>query len=247
MSEEKIEPEKEVALIKPEEMLNSQVGFFDNSKSFDHVQRVALVFSKSDMVPKRYQNNPANCIIALEMANRIGASALMVMQNLDVIQGKPGWSSKFLIATLNSCGKFSPLRFEEDNENGGRTRAWAYEKATNEKLSGIWVSMDMAKAEGWIDKNGSKWKTMPDLMRRYRAASFFTNQFAPEISMGLPTVEEIYDTPFRASAIDFNDLCELYELKKDQLTEEEIKDADRILSNKETLSYKKLQNLLQSK
>ena len=53
--------------------------------------------------------------------------------------------------------------------------------------------MEMAKAEGWIDKAGSKWKTMPELMRRYRAASFFTKQFAPEVSMGLQTIEEIID------------------------------------------------------
>lgn len=168
-------------------------GMFSNREMFEHVQRVANVFSKSDMVPKRYQNNIGNCIIALEMANRIGASPIMVMQNLDIILGKPSWSSKFLIASLNSCGKFSPLRYEEDEKEGGRTRAWAMDLSNNEKVYGAWVSMNMAKAEGWIDKAGSKWKTMPELMRRYRSASFFTNQFAPEVSMGLQTVEEVYD------------------------------------------------------
>jgi len=170
-----------------------QVNFFQSKELFEHVQRVASMFSKSDLIPQRYKDKPGNCVIALEMANRIGASPLMVMQNLDIILGKPAWSSKFLIATLNASGKFSPLRYEEDEQSGGRTRAWAYDKGTNEKIYGAWVSMEMAKAEGWIDKNGSKWKTMPELMRRYRAASFFTNQFAPEISMGLATVDEVYD------------------------------------------------------
>lgn len=169
------------------------VGFFTDGKTFDHVQRIALMFSKSDLVPKRFQNNPGNCIIAIEMAQRMGASYLMVMQNLDVIQGKPGFSSTFLIACINACGKFSPLRYEEDEKEGGRCRAWAFDKANEEKIYGAWVSMIMAKAEGWIDKNGSKWKTMPELMRRYRAAAFFQRQFAPEISMGLHTVEEIID------------------------------------------------------
>jgi hypothetical protein len=179
-----------------------QISPFGSKESFEHIQRVATMFSKSDMVPKRYQNNVGNCIIALEMANRMHANILMVMQNLDVIQGKPGWSSKFLIATLNSCGKFSPLRYEEDTQDGGRTRAYAIDKATGDVLYGIWVSMTMAKGEGWIDKAGSKWKTMPELMRRYRAASFFTNQFAPEVSMGLSTIEEVYDiTPTEATTI----------------------------------------------
>lgn len=169
------------------------INSFGNKEAFDHIQRVATMFSKSDMVPKRYINNIGNCVIALEMANRMNANILMVMQNLDVIQGKPGWSSVFLIATLNASGKFSPLRYEEDEINGGRTRAWAIDKANNEKVFGAWVSMEMAKLEGWIDKTGSKWKTMPEVMRRYRAASFFTKQFAPEVSMGLQTIEEIID------------------------------------------------------
>lgn len=171
---------------------------FSTKESFEHIQRVATMFSKSDMIPKRYINNVGNCVIALEMANRMGTNILMVMQNLDIIQGKPGWSTKFLIATLNACGKFSPIRYEEDEKNGGRVRAVAIDKHSNELLKGAWVSMEMAKAEGWVDKSGSKWKTMPELMMRYRAASFFTNQFAPEVSMGLQTVEEIIDiTPLQ--------------------------------------------------
>jgi hypothetical protein len=109
---------------------------------------------------------------------------------------------KFLIATLNSCGKFSPLRYEEDEKNGGRTRAWAYDLKNNEKVFGTWISMEMAKAETWIDKAGSKWKTMPEHMRKYRAASFFVNEFAPEVSMGLQTIEEVYDiTPMQNATV----------------------------------------------
>jgi len=166
---------------------------FQSADNFQLAQRIAQVFAQSDMVPTQYKNNIGNCIIALEMANRIGSSPLMVMQNLYVIQGKPSWSSTFLIATLNACGKFSPLRYEEDANEGGRTRAYALDKSTGETLCGAWVSMDMAKAEGWTTKGGSKWKSMPELMRRYRAASFFTRQFAPEISMGLQTYEEVID------------------------------------------------------
>lgn len=172
---------------------SAELSSFSNTNSFDHIQRVAKVFSTSELVPKKYQGNPSNCIIALEMAGRMNVSPLMVMQNLDVILGKPCWSSKFLIASLNACGRFSPLRYEDDDAEGGRTRAYALDNKTGDTLYGVWVSMAMAKAEGWIDKPGSKWKTMPELMRRYRSASFFTNQYAPEISMGFQTVDEIYD------------------------------------------------------
>lgn len=171
------------------------MGFYDNKDTFDHVQRVAKMFTTSELVPDRYKGdkNIGNCVIALEIANRMGASPLMVMQHLNVIKGTPSWSSTFLIATMNASNKFSPLRYEDDDKEGGRTRAVATDKLTNTVCYGAWVSMEMAKAEGWIDKQGSKWKTMPELMRRYRAASFFTKQFAPEVSMGLHTTEEVMD------------------------------------------------------
>lgn len=172
---------------------NNSVSVFGNKEAFEHNQRVAIMLSKSALVPKDYQNNTANCMIALEMSNRIGASPLMVMQNLYIVHGRPAWSSQFLIATLNATGKFSALRYEHSDKNGGSTRAYATDLRTGEVCYGTWVSMEMANAEGWSTKNGSKWKTMPELMRNYRAAAFFTRQYAPEVSMGIMTAEEARD------------------------------------------------------
>ena len=187
----------------PEEKKESPIlieqtpSFYMNTAIFEHGQRVAKMLAASDLVPKIFQNNIGNCVIALNMANRMNADPLMVMQNLYVVHGKPAWSSKFLIATVNASGGFSKLKYEEDEAtDGGRTRAYATDKSDGQTCYGAWVSMNMAKAEGWIDKNGSKWKTMPEVMRRYRAASFFVNQFAPEISMGIQTEYEVQDVPY---------------------------------------------------
>ena len=59
------------------------------------------------------------------------------------------------------------------------------------------MAMQMAKDEGWLGKNGSKWKTMPQLMLRYRAASFFSSLNCPELTMGIYTKEEIEDGDFK--------------------------------------------------
>lgn len=169
------------------------LSVFSDVNSFETAQRMAKALASSTLVPDTYRENPGNCLIAMEVAQRTGSSILAVTQNLHVIHGRPSWSSSYIIAAINSCGRFSPLRFEEDDKEGGRTRAWAYDLGNNEKVYGAWVSMEMAKAEGWMNKNGSKWKTMPELMRRYRAASFFGRQFAPEILMGMQTREEVED------------------------------------------------------
>ena len=116
----------------------------------------------------------------------------MVMQNLYIVYGNPGWSSKFLIACFNQSSRFSAMRYEWSDDRT-ECRAWATEKATGEQLIGPKVSVAMAQAEGWSTKNGSKWKTMPELMLMYRAAAFFVRTYAPEISMGLQTTEEMQD------------------------------------------------------
>jgi hypothetical protein len=182
--------ENEIQVMKP-----AQLQFFGSSEGFELCQRMAKVFATSSLVPTQYQNNMSNCIIAMEMASRIGASPLQVMQNLYIVHGNPGFSAKFLIACINASGKFSPLRYEfqgKANTDDWSCRAYAVDKE-GEVLHGAWVSIRMAKAEGWYNKNGSKWQTMPELMLQYRAAAFFQRTYAPEISLGMQTAEELAD------------------------------------------------------
>lgn len=172
-----------------------QAGFFD-LQGFELLQRVAKAFASSSLVPAQYQGNVANCMIALNLARRLNADELMVMQNLYIVHGNPGWSAKFLIACVNSCGRYESLRYEWRGDPGADDygcRAWTIEKSTGEKLFGAWVDWKMVKAEGWNKKNGSKWLTMPDQMFIYRSAAFWQRGYAPEISMGLSTAEELAD------------------------------------------------------
>jgi hypothetical protein len=174
-------------------------GFFD-LHSFELTQRVARGFAASSLVPKIYQGNTpealGNCMIAINLAKRMNADPLMVMQNLNIIQGRPSWGSPFLIATVNTCGRFTALRFEffgERGTDGFGCRASAMEKATGEMLVGTDITIGLAKAEGWYGRNGSKWRTMEQQMLIYRAGAFWTRAYAPELSMGLMTADEAED------------------------------------------------------
>lgn len=171
------------------------VGMTD-SQGFELAQRAAKLLASSTLVPKNYQNNLPDCVIALNMANRVGADPLMVMQNLVIVHGRPTWSSQFLISTVNTCGRFTALRYEffgeKDTDSWG-CRAWAIEKATGEKLVGTDITIQLAKDEGWYGRNGSKWQTMPQQMLMYRAGSWWARVYAPELSMGLHTAEEMQD------------------------------------------------------
>jgi hypothetical protein len=187
----------EIKLNQEQSLKQVNVSFFDVD-GFALMQRIATAFSKSDFVPKSYQNNLPNCLIAIEMSSRLNSSILMVMKNLYVVHGNPGWSSQYLIATINTCGKYQTLRYEIIGDNPKdkkyKCRAWTIEKSTGEKLFGEWIDWEMVDGEGWAGKVGSKWKTMPGQMFKYRSAAFWCRAYAPEFSMGLQTAEEISDT-----------------------------------------------------
>ena len=179
-----------------------QMGF-KTMQSFELLQRAAGLLCASSIVPKNYQgrDNLPNCVVALNMANRIGADPLMVMQSLYVVHGNPSWSAQFVIACFNQCGRYSTISYRWQNKpatQGVITDEWgctayATELATGGEVEGPLVTIKMAKTEGWYDKPGSKWKTIPELMLMYRAGAWLQRTHAPEISMGLRTAEEERD------------------------------------------------------
>lgn len=172
---------------------------YQAQKTFEMQQRMAQMYVQSTIVPQAYRGNIGNCVIAIDMAQRMHANPLMVMQNLYIVYGSPAWSSKFLISCINMSGRFTPLRYQFKGDKGTPEygcRAFAYEKNDREHkepLRSVWITMEMANREGWTKKDGSKWLTMPDQMLIYRAAAFWSRAYAPEISMGFLTKEEVED------------------------------------------------------
>lgn len=160
------------------------LSVFADGASFNTALRMAQCLASSTVVPKEYHGNVGNCMIAIEMASRLNTSPMMVMQNLYIVNGRPAWSSQWIIAMINSSRRYkTELQFEfgRDKADGGLScRAWA-EDYSGHKVYGPKITMNMANDEGWTSKNGSKWKTMPDVMIQYRAASFFGRMNCPDM------------------------------------------------------------------
>lgn len=205
--------------------------------TFPQMLNMAKIYSQSKLVPTNFSGNVPDCLIAVEISERVKASPLMVMQNLYIVNGKPSWSSQYIIAMLNSCGRFTPIKFKLTGDKKNRECiAYAQDKDTKEVLESPVISMEMAKDEGWIDKKGSKWKTMPDVMLRYRAASFFGRLYAPDLLMGIYSKEEVIEGDF-IDVQEANDKDELQEqvnenankekleVENEQPTEEPVQDS----------------------
>lgn len=172
------------------------INVFGSASGFEAAQRMAKALAASNMVPQPYQGNIANCLVALELSSRLQASVYMIMQHLHVISGRPSFSASFQIATVNASGRFTPLRFQAVGKPGASDYglfAVATDKASGEVLEGDTITTAMVTAEGWASKPGSKWRTMPGQMFRYRAAAFWARVYAPELLMGLATADEVED------------------------------------------------------
>ena len=211
MSEEikKEEVKQEVAVKERVNMVaNLSEGIYSSSDTFNLAYQMAKGLSQSTLVPQQFQNNAANCLIALEQSNRLNISPMAVMQNLYIVQGKPSFSSSFIIGLINASGKYDmELQFDEEEKDGKPYACTCWTEKDGRKVTGIKITMDMAEKEGWSKKNGSKWVTIPQVMLRYRAASFFARMNCPELSIGLYSKEELDDfTPIKKGKASLNDV-----------------------------------------
>lgn len=186
--------EQGVVLMNEEQPLSIELQA--ESMGLEKLMNMAEMLSKSTIVPVTYQHRPENCFIALDMASRMGVSPMVVMQNLYVIQGKPSFSGSAIAAMIRSNPTLNDVNLtyvgDEGKDNWG-----AYVSATRIKdgklLKGGTVTIATAKKEGWFQKTGSKWQTMPELMLAYRAYSWFGRIYTPETMMGLQSTDEIED------------------------------------------------------
>ena len=174
---------------------DGESSIYQTTESFEFAQRQAKSLCQSQLVPTQYQgqNGLSNCLVALEMSKRMNLSPLTVMQNLNVIHGKPTWSAQFISSQIIGCGRFKNFDYivtgKDDNLS---VQCQAIRLEDNKLVKGTAVSMKMAQKEGWTAKN-KKYQSMPEIMLKARASTFFGRQYIPDLLLGVQTSEEVVD------------------------------------------------------
>lgn len=232
----------------------AQVSMFLNEERFEFGYRIAKMLSISTMVPDHFRGNIGNCMIALNLAERLNMDVVGLMQTSYVVHGRPGFEAKLPIALFNARTKvfIPPIKWETKGDfpkgEDAACRAYAIDKETKEPLYGEWIDFNLVKGMGWLDKKGpdgtkesNMWRNMPGQMYRYRSASFFINVYEPGLKMGIQTVDELQDmvidvTPQREIKIEpvEKPAKEPYKVKDipqsvDGLLKQEFKDAKKLM------------------
>ena len=174
--------------------VEGESSIYKNTDSFEFAQRQAKSLCESNLVPISYQGQKGlpNCLVALEMSKRMNLSPLTVMQNLNIIHGRPTWSAQFISSQIMGCGRFENFDYLVKGEGETLEVQCIAKRIADQKLvKGTAVSMKMARLEGWT-KN-PKYNSMPELMLRNRAATFFGRQYIPDLLLGVQTSEEVVD------------------------------------------------------
>jgi len=169
-------------------------SIYQSTQSFEFAQRQAKSLCESNLVPTGYQGQKglSNCLVALEMSKRMNLSPLTVMQNLNIIHGRPSWSAAFIASQIMGCGRFKNFDYIVSGKDDSLSVQCQAIRLEDKKIvKGTAVSMRMARQEGWT-KN-SKYQSMPELMLRNRAATFFGRQYIPDLLLGVQTSEEVVD------------------------------------------------------
>jgi len=169
-------------------------SIYQSVDSFEFAQRQAKSLCESNLVPVSYrgQKGLSNCLVALEMSKRMNLSPLTVMQNLNIIHGTPSWSAQFISSQILGCGRFKNFDYVVLGEGASLSvYCEAIRVEDSKKVKGTSVSMKMAREEGWT--RNSKYASMPELMLRNRAATFFGRQYIPDLLLGVQTSEEVVD------------------------------------------------------
>jgi hypothetical protein len=190
-------PENRTEIIVPEKAtIVPLITIWNNVDLMQQAWKMANTLAQTTIIPQQYRGKPGDCLVAIDIANRLYISPLMVMQSSQIVQGNFTWKGQACRAFIDNCNRYIDSEYIEVGEKG--KDSWGYyfqavEKKTGKLIKGVTVTIDMAKKEGWYGKSGSKWQTIPELMLKYRAAAWFMRTECPDIGIGFLTQEEQED------------------------------------------------------
>ena len=168
------------------------------STQLDDMARMCKILAGSDMVPRAFQGNASNVFVALLVARRMDEDPITLMQNMYVLHGKPSFTASYMIARANRSGRLrGGIHWTSEGTGADLVvTAHATTADTGQQIDAA-LSMATARAEGWT-RNG-KYKTMPQVMLRYRTASLLIRQYLPDVLLGYD-IDDDSRAPSRTAA-----------------------------------------------
>lgn len=159
-------------------------------QNLTEAMKFAEMMSSSELVPKNFRGKPGDVLIAVEMGREIGLSPMAAIQNIAVINSKPGIYGDAGKAVLLAGGCI----IEEDDIEIIKATGRARCKVTRKGRPPVerTYSLDNAKTAGLWNKEGP-WRTNPERQMAWRAFWFAARDAAADLLKGIGGAEELVD------------------------------------------------------
>lgn len=145
----------------------------------------AQALAQASLLPKQYQRNPGNVLLAVELGESLGIPPIQAINTVHVIEGKPSASSGLISALVRRAGH--TLRVKGDDHS-----ATAEIVRSDDPDFTYSVTWDMSRARNAGVTGKDNWKKYPAAMLKARAITEVARDACQEALMGVQyTPEEL--------------------------------------------------------
>lgn len=151
--------------------------------TIEHMEALSDRIAKSNMIPKAFQGNPSNCLIAMMMGQEIGISPMQAIQNIAVVNGTPKIWGDMTLAIVMGHPDYKNIKTGWDEKN--LTAYCTIERRGHEPHT-VRFSMEDAKRMGLAGKE--TYKADPVRMCTWRAKQRAISDMFPDSLKGMAVV-----------------------------------------------------------
>lgn len=163
-----------------------------NPTTLAEALQIAEVISKSSIVPKDYQGNPGNVLVAIQWGMEIGLAPLQAMQNIAVINGRPSLWGDAMLALCKASPLCEYVTETIDGEGDAMTAVCVAKRRGDPSPVVREFSMADAKKAALYGKQGP-WQQYPKRMLQMRARGYCLRDAFPDVLKGMAVAEEETD------------------------------------------------------
>lgn len=160
-------------------------------QSLQEAQQLAEIMSCSEIVPKHFQEKPANIFVAVQMGQELGLSPMQSLRFIAVINGMPSVYGDGLIAI---CRAHPAFEWIEETLDDKTLTATCRVKRRNEPVCERAFSWADAERAQLTTKDGP-WITYPRRMLQMRARGWALRDTFADAIAGVAVAEEAIDMP----------------------------------------------------
>ena len=172
-----------------------KAGNWLTATNMEQAVKVAEMLAKSTLVPKAYQGQPANVLVAMAYGESFGMQPLQAMQSVAVVNGMPGLYGDGLLAVCRSCSSWEWMQEAID----GETAICTAKRRNEPEVTATFSVQDAKRAQLW-GKQGP-WTQYPMRMLAMRARAFALRNLYADVLRGMGSAEELQDIPAETPAV----------------------------------------------